>query len=82
VVVTDIDRERDTMKPAKVFDETKLTAEQRQALAIAKSQGKKLHLTRADLLGSMDAAAVDDLLQTILDLRREDRQRAEMSPID
>ncbi len=67
----DIEREHVPTKSGKMpFDESKLTPAQREAVAIAKDQGKDLSLTINDLKGNMDSKAVAELMDAVMDMRR------------
>jgi len=60
------------MKPAPIpFDEKKLTPAQREALAITKSQGKKIQLKRHELVAQMEPEIIDDLLATVMEIRKQ-----------
>jgi Flp pilus assembly protein CpaB len=69
--VVETTKERSNVKPSKAtLDESKLTPPQREALAIAKAQGKDLSLTLQDLKGDMDPEAVEEVMAVVMDLRK------------
>lgn len=67
----EIERNRKPMKsPTMPFDESKLSPGQREAVAIAKAQGKDLTLTIKDLAGNMDHKLVEELMEVVLHIRK------------
>jgi hypothetical protein len=57
-----------------IFDESKLTDEQRKAIAIARAQGAPFSRTFEDLCSGLDAEDADELADAIEENRRRDRQ--------
>lgn len=57
--------------PRPPLDPAKLTPAQLEALNIAKAQGKKLSLTKDEILGHFDHDAVDELIEAISTNKRE-----------
>lgn len=72
----DTARERSPVKPAKApFDESKLTPPQRKALEIARAQGVKPIRSIKELKLDVEPELVDELIETIMENRRDARQR-------
>ena len=61
-------RERHRVKPP--IDDNKLTQAQRDAVALAKSQGKDLSIRISDLVGDMDSEAVEKMMTEIMEIRK------------
>ena len=58
-------------KGKKPTDPINLTPAQKAALAIAKAQGKDTSLSLADIEGKMDSEAVEDLMESIMEMRKK-----------
>ena len=67
----EIEKEHDKLKPTSApFDESKLTPPQREALALVKMQGKKIHISREDLVADIDPEAIEDLIAVVMEIRK------------
>ena len=74
--MVDTEKERDKVKPSKApFDESKLTPPQREALAIARAQGVEPIRSLKELRLDIEPELVDDLIETIMENRREARKK-------
>lgn len=58
-------------KGKKPTEPINLTPGQKAALAIAQAQGKDTNLSLADIKGLMDSDAVEDLMESIMEMRKK-----------
>ena len=73
-VVEDTEREHGKVKATRSpFDETKLTAAQREALAIARAQGRKPVASLWELKLNIEADELEQFANTLDELRDEAR---------